>query len=90
MDDAAEGHCALEASFEAAPCVVQVAVRLVSKARDVRKESPLDLSLKSFKFFKTYWDNFCPISPDELAGELRIEVAIRGVNLVLHTSTQSR
>lgn len=84
------GHCALEIVFEEAPVVVEVAVCVTAAAtsRTVRGDSRVDLTrATAVKNFKTTWESFCVLSQEELAGEVRLDVELRHVSVLLRTES---
>ena len=83
-------HCALEITFEEAPVVVEVAVSVTAAAtsRTVRSDACVDLTrTTAAKSCKTSWESFCALSQDELAGEVRIDVELRSVSVLLKTES---
>lgn len=79
------GHAAVEVQFDEADCEVQVSVLLVTAgcAAGFARDAWMDLSRSKAHRRITTWENFCSLSDDDLAGEIRLHIQVRGVGLVL-------
>ena len=81
------GHAAVELQFDEADCEVQASVLLVTAGcpAGFARDACMDLSRSKAHRRITTWENFGLLSDEDLAGEIRLHVQVRGVTLVLRS-----